>query len=94
MNAPTRREFTQALAALGFASAPALAQNAAAIPDLEAYAAALETVVRYRFGRVLNEEQIAQVLSSLINRRFAGDALKKIELDNAEDPIAAFRAEP
>jgi hypothetical protein len=90
---PTRREFVTALGVLAASTAgPALAQEAKA-PDAKAYADALDIVIRYRFGKHLNDEQLKRVYASALRGRASADAMKKIELTNGEDPIAAFRAD-
>lgn len=89
---PTRREFTQAMAVLALASAPAAAQKAA-IPDAKSYTAAVETIIRYKFGRQLTDEQLKRVQSSYMGKLSSGDLLKRVPLNNSEDPIEAFRAD-
>lgn len=90
---PTRREFAQALAVLGVAATPAASQDKVLIPDIKSYAAALETTVRFRFGRQLTEEQIKKVQALLFRQRFAGNLLNRVEIENGDDPIVAFRAD-
>jgi hypothetical protein len=90
---PTRREFVAALSVIAASTAgPALAQETK-VPDAKAYADALDFVIRYRFGKHLNEEQLKRVHASVLRGRASADAMKKIELANGEDPIAAFRAD-
>jgi len=91
---PSRRQFAQALAVLAGATAlPIAAQAQTPIPDAKAYAAALETVIRHRFGRQLTDDQVKRLQATLINRRNAGELLKQVELANGDDPIVAFRAD-
>lgn len=90
---PSRREFAQALAVLATAAVVPAAAQEAVQPDTKAYAAAVETVVRYRFGKQLSEEQIKKVQAGFIGRRFSSDALKSMALANGEDPVEAFRAD-
>jgi hypothetical protein len=90
--APSRRQFAQAIAVLAAAATPAMAQKAV-VPDAKAYAAAMETVIRYRFGRQLSDEQVAQLHRSLLGKRLSADILKRVELASGDDPIAAFRAD-
>lgn len=90
---PSRREFVTALGVLAASTAgPALAQEAKT-PDAKAYTDALDIVIRYRFGKHLNEEQLKRVYASALRGRASADAMKKVELTNGEDPIAAFRAD-
>src|SRR5262245_25728699 len=90
---PSRRDFVAALAVLAAStSGTALAQDAK-LPDAKAYSEALDTVVRYRFGRHLNEEQLKRVIASVQRSRASSDAMKKFDLANSEDPIVAFRAD-
>ncbi len=92
---PTRREFAQALAVLAAAGAPAaaLAADEKELPNAKEYAEALNIVIRYRFGKHLSEEQIKRVQASVLRGRFSADALKRIEIANGDDPVAAFRAD-
>jgi hypothetical protein len=90
--APSRRDFAQALAVLAATAGTATAQVAAR-PDAKAYAAALETVIRFRFGAQMSDEQIKQAVSAAVNGRRSSDRLKSVELANGDDPIAAFRAD-
>lgn len=90
---PTRREFVTALAALTASSVGPIAAQEVKVPDAKAYADALEVVVRYRFGRHLTDEQLKRVHASVLRGRTNADVMKKVELGNGEDPIAAFRAD-
>ena len=88
--APTRRDFAQALALL---AAGAVATAEGAPPDAAEYADALETVIRYRFGKELTDEQIAVVKSDYLNQRRSDDLVKRAQLTHDDDPISAFRAD-
>jgi hypothetical protein len=89
---PSRREFAKALAVLAAAATPAAAQEAKQ-PDAKSYAEAVETVIRFRFGKRLTGEQIKKVRSSYMNRRSSAESLKRVEIANGDDPITAFRAD-
>ena len=68
-NVPSRREFVTALGVLAASTAgPALAQEAKT-PDAKAFADALDVIVRYRFGKHLNEEQLKRVYASALRGR-------------------------
>ncbi|MCE9532733.1 MAG: hypothetical protein K8T89_16675 [Planctomycetes bacterium] len=90
---PTRREFTKALAILSAGAAVPVSLHAAAAPDADAFAASLETVIRYRFGKMLTDEQVKKLQAKWISRHLSGEILKRVQLDNGEDPIVAFRAD-
>jgi hypothetical protein len=89
---PSRRDFAKALAVLAAAAAPVAAQDAKQ-PDAKSYADAVETVVRFRFGKQLTDAQIKKVSRSYLNRRSSAESLKSVEIANGDDPIVAFRAD-
>ncbi len=88
---PSRREFARALAILAAAS-PVAAQEAKQ-PDDSSYVDAVDTVIRFRFGKQLSGEQIKKVRSAYLSQRSSAQALARVELANGDDPIAAFRAD-
>ncbi len=89
---PNRREFTKALAIIAAATAPAAA-CAAEKPDNEAYVDAIDTVIRYRFGKQLTAQQLIKVRSAYLTQRTSAESLRRIEITNGDDPIVAFRAD-
>ena len=93
-NVPSRRQFAYAvLAACGGAVPAIAADEEPKLPDAKAYAEAMETIVRYRFGKLLSDEQIKRVAASAVGRRASAESLKKYKLENGDDPAAAFRAD-
>jgi hypothetical protein len=89
---PSRRDFAKAMAVLAATAVPAAAREAKQ-PDAEAYAAAVETIVRFHFGKQLSDKQIAKVCSSHMRHRGSARALSRVQLANGDDPIVAFRAD-
>ncbi len=92
MNVPSRRDFAKAMAVVAAAAVPAAAQEGKQ-PDADAYAAAVETIIRFRFGNQLSERQIGKVRSSYMRHRASSRALFRVPLANGDDPIVAFRAD-
>jgi hypothetical protein len=91
----SRREFAQVLTLLGCAgfAAGTVAGQEPKLPDAKAYAEAIETIVRFRFGKQLSEEQLKRVVASATRARTRGEALRKATIVNADDPACAFRAD-
>ena len=92
---PSRRTFAfgmASMAALGITGV-GFSQEEKKIPDAKALAEAMEVVVRQRFGKILNEDQLKRVLASVLSRRSSGDSLKAHVLENGDDPSVAFRAD-
>jgi hypothetical protein len=95
---PSRREFGRALAAvavtpLGFAP-DALAADDTKIPrQLLETADAQVKIVQARFGKFLTQEQMKEVVQSVIHGRYAADALARVKLKNSDEPAFAFRAD-
>jgi hypothetical protein len=90
---PSRREFTKALAVLAAAAVPAAAQDDKKAPDEAAYSAAVETIIRFRFGSQLSEPQIGKVRAAYLRHLASARALSRVRLANGDDPIVAFRAD-
>jgi hypothetical protein len=99
----TRREFTKKVALL--AAAPLAAAEATAAPGppldgpprpAEAVASvgqALAEVVRLRYGRHLNEEQLKRVRQRVDANVRSSAALRRPPLQNADEPDSTFFAE-
>jgi len=86
---PTRREFTQALAIFAAAGSSA----AAVAPSSDDYASAIDTIIRFRFGKYVTDDQITHLREIVLAKRASASFLHRVELDNGDDPIAAFRAD-
>jgi hypothetical protein len=89
---PSRRDFAKAMAVLAAAAVPSEAQEGKQ-PDAKTYSAAVETIIRSRFGNQLSEQQIDIVRSSYMRHRESAKALYRVQLANGDDPIVAFRAD-
>ena len=90
---PTRRQFAQKVAAL--AAAPVVASAAAAQepapPARPATAGqALAEIVRLRYGRHLNAEQLRRATQRVENNLRMADRLKRIALLNGDEPAFQF----
>lgn len=85
-----RREFGLTLAALAatqLVSGEAQAQG----PDPLAGAAdALTDMVRSRHGKDLTAQQVGAIKQSIYRKQHAGDLLKKVKLQNADEPAFVF----
>ena len=92
---PSRREFSKQvalLAAAPVAAATAQAQQKPADPHL-ATAEALTEIVRQRSGKSLTEEQLALVKQGILRRLHSAELLKKVKLQNGDEPAFQFRAD-
>jgi hypothetical protein len=94
----SRREFGRALAAAAVAPLGLTAQAPAAdntkIPrQLLETADAQVKLVQARFGKFLTQEQMKEVVQSVIHGRYAADALGRVKLKNSDEPAFAFRAD-
>jgi hypothetical protein len=94
----SRREFGRALAAAAvapLAAAPhAIAADDIKIPrDLLETADAQVRIVQARFGKLLTQEQMKEVVQSVIHGRYAANALARVKLRNGDEPSFAFRAD-
>jgi hypothetical protein len=91
----SRRDFAAllgGLGALGLVSEVG-AQEEKKLPDAKAVSEALEVLCRQKLGKILDEEQLKRVSRAVISRRATGDGLKKIAVQNGDDPAEAFRAD-
>jgi hypothetical protein len=88
---PTRRQFAKKVAAL--AAAPAVASAATAqepAPPERTAGQALAEVVRLRYGMHLNADQLRRVTQRIENNQRMADRLKRITLQNGEEPAFQF----
>jgi len=95
---PTRREFGQALAFM--TAAPIVAQVAAtgaqaqaAGDPLAVAAEALTDMVRSRYSKDLTAEQVKSIKVTIYRRQAAAEMLKKVKLQNSDEPAFVFRAD-
>jgi hypothetical protein len=90
---PTRRDFGLLLA-VGV-TIPSLAGASAAREKEKPRAQdeALLAIVRARYGKHLTAEQLEKIHQRLKSAVTRGEELKRVPLTNADDPIAAFRAD-
>lgn len=95
---PSRREFGLAIAGIGAVSTvPSLGEepkkDPPKLPDIKDLTASLETVLRHRFGKILDDVQIKKVLTSLMRGRNTGDVLGRVKVTNADEPGYVFSAD-
>ena len=91
---PTRREFSKQVAIL--AVAPVAAASAQAQPKTDpllASAEALTELVRQRAGKNLTEEQLTLVKQGILRRLNSAELLKKVKLQNGDEPAFQFKAD-
>ena len=60
------------------------------LPEAEA----LSEVVRIQYGKNLSTEQMAEVKRSLSGRFRSAEAMKKVKLENGDEPAFVFSANP
>jgi hypothetical protein len=60
------------------------------LPEAEA----LAEVARIQYGKNLTDEQMAEVKRSLSGRFRASEAMKKVKLENGDEPAFIFSANP
>jgi hypothetical protein len=96
----TRREFAKDLAVLAAAPLATASDPPAARADkpkpadaTQATAEALLEAVRARYGKHLTAEQLTAVQSSLARALYAAERLKKVKLQNSDEPAVIFSAE-
>jgi len=91
---PTRREFSKQLALLAVTPVAATAAQAQPKADpLLPAAEALTELVRQRSGKHLTEEQLALVKQGIRRRLNNAEQLKKIKLQNGDEPAFQFKAD-
>ncbi len=91
---PHRRHF---LKAVGAAVAPALAGapvSADDEPPVPTAAQALTDLVRARFGRHLSAAQLRSAQGEVDRIVRMADMLRRMPLDDADEPVTVFVAEP
>jgi hypothetical protein len=88
---PSRREFAAALAAAGLASGTAAA--AADEPKPPSEAEALLLVIRARYGKHIEKEQLPQILGGIRRSLASAERLQRVKLTNADEPAVLFRAD-
>jgi hypothetical protein len=91
MNDSTRRDFAKVIALA--AAAPLVAGAAQEKPKPLPAAEALTEIVRARYGQHLTDEQISAVQASIGRTLRSGEQLKKVKLQNGDEPAFAFRAD-
>ena len=94
---PHRRRFLKtAAAAAALAPAAALPELASAgdPPAAPTAPQALGDLVRARFGKHLNEEQLKRAQAGVAGILRSADVIKGVALENAEEPAMVFVAEP
>jgi hypothetical protein len=92
----TRREFAKSLALL--AAAPLAAEaaekpEAKPVPEPVASARTLVEVVRRRYGKHLNAEQLKQVQEGIARGLRTAELMKRQPLKNGDEPAFMFSAE-
>lgn len=91
--APSRREFGQALAALA-ATQLVAGEAQAQGPDPAAVAAdALTDMVRSRHGKDLTPDQLRAIKAAIYRKQSSAELLKKVKLQNSDEPAFVFRAD-
>ncbi|MBY0524382.1 MAG: hypothetical protein K2R98_13330 [Gemmataceae bacterium] len=97
-SSPNRREFARTLAVM--VAAPVVAQvsapEAPAQPvgdPLAVAAEALTDIARARYGKDLTTEQVKAIKTSIYRRQSAANLLKKVKLQNGDEPSFVFRAD-
>ena len=88
---PTRREFTQSLAAL--AAAGVTAGAAQAQGDPHAMGPDLIDVVKGRYGKLLTPAQLDEIKRAGARNLRLGEFLGKYKLQNGDEPAFVFRAD-
>jgi hypothetical protein len=87
-----RRQFAQQVAVLAAAplalQGPAQAQQAFN-PVMEA----LHAIVTHRYSKYLTPAQLVQVKQSVARNQLISDELRKVKLNNNDEPAFAFRAD-
>jgi TAT (twin-arginine translocation) pathway signal sequence len=94
---PHRRRFLQATAATAAAATvptPALARADDPPPAAPTAVQALGDLVRARFGQHLNAEQLKRAQSEVNELVRVAEALRRINLEHAEEPALVFVADP
>jgi hypothetical protein len=98
-NKSTRREFAKTLATI--AATPLLGHYGSTIaePQTQApeqpspIAEALTEVVRIRYGKNLNDEQIKSIKQSIDQGQRSAERLKQFKLANGDEPAFVFSAD-
>jgi hypothetical protein len=69
--------------------APGEAQ-AQGLDPLAVAADALTDMVRSRHGKELTPQQIAAIKQNIYRKQYAGELLKKVKLQNGDEPVFVF----
>ena len=91
-----RRQFAQTLAALAATplAVDGVAEQAQAQADPpKVVIDALGQIARSRYGKFLTAEQLDNVKRNIARNQFTAEFLKKVKLQNSDEPAFAFRAE-
>jgi hypothetical protein len=94
-----RREFHKTVGLLAAGSLGLTALEAgAAQPANESNprtvaAAALMDIIRSRFGKFLNEDQLKRVRQKVLGNLSIAESLRRIPLQNSDEPAVIFRAD-
>jgi hypothetical protein len=89
---PTRREFAALLALLGAAGMAPAGEPGAKL-DIKDYAAAVEKVLRFRFGKLLSDDDIKKVQRDVVQGWLVGQALRRAKVASGEEPAFIFSAD-
>jgi hypothetical protein len=92
---PTRRQFTKRIAAVAAAPVAASASTATAQEPAQparpaTVGQALADIIRLRHGQHLNADQLRSVTQRIENNVRMADRLKRIPLQNGEEPAFQF----
>ncbi|SRR5579871_3570250 len=88
----SRRQFAKQVALL--AAAPlALPADAEAQQAFNPVTEALYAIVQNRYSKHLTPAQLAAVKQSVARNQLISDALRKVPLNNSDEPAFAFRAD-
>jgi hypothetical protein len=99
---PTRRDFARTLIVTAAASAAAATAAPVAVADdppkpklegVPGVGQALADAVRLRYGKHLNDDQLAAVQRGVTNSLLSADRLAKLTLKNSDEPAVIFHSD-
>src|SRR5271165_4401510 len=85
-----RREFGLTLAALAATQLVPAKVEAQGLDPLAVAADALTDMVRSRHGKELTGLQLAAIKQSIYRKQYACELLKKVKLQNSDEPVFVF----
>ncbi len=90
----SRRQFTQLAAAVAAATGigATVAADEPAKPAITEQQA-VDAIIRQRYGKHLNEEQISRLTRRVMGLRFNADSLKRVPLTNGDEPAVIFQVD-